>query len=237
LIPIRDSQTGVRTIPVFTVLFILLNVAVFVFQFRLGDGAAAFVARFGTIPWEISHFEELPNQSPVARSPFPVLLTLITGMFLHGGLLHLAGNMLYLWIFGDNVEALTGHFRFPFFYLTCGLVASLTHVFFQPESAAPMIGASGAISGILGAYFIRFPKARVHVFVFIPFLILRVIKIPAVLVLGFWFLMQLLNGVGSLQLHTTGGVAWFAHIGGFVAGAVLIFFFQKERGKRYERWG
>jgi len=231
VIPIRDSNTWTKTAPVLTALILLINAAVFVYQVRLGEGAGAFLFRFGTIPWEITNFTELPDLSPPERSPIPVFLTLITGMFLHGGFLHLAGNMLYLWIFGDNVEALTGHRRFPIFYLTCGLVASLTHVFFQPGSTVPMIGASGAVSGILGAYFMRFPKARVHVLVFIPFLLLRTVPVPAVLVLGFWFLMQLLNGLGSLHFRQTGGIAWFAHIGGFVAGAVLIFFFEKKRGR------
>ena len=231
MIPIRDSNVKVSTIPIFTALILLANAAVFVLQVQQGQDADAFVFRFGTIPWEIVRFQELPGLEPAYQSPFPNLLTMVTSMFLHGGLLHLLGNLLYLWIFGDNVEAVTGHFRFPAFYLVCGLVATLTHVFFQPNSTVPMIGASGAISGILGAYFMKFPTARVHVLFFFT-----VIRVPAVLVLGFWFLMQLLNGLGSLKFQETGGVAWFAHIGGFAAGAILIFFFQKKKGKVNARW-
>jgi membrane associated rhomboid family serine protease len=237
MIPIRDSHVQMRTAPVFTVLLILANVAVFVCQFLLVPDAEPFLFKFGAIPWEISHFQELPGLEWTHRSPMPNILTLFTAMFLHGGILHLAGNMLYLWIFGDNVEALTGHLRFPIFYITCGLAAAMTHVALDPNSQIPMIGASGAISGILGAYFIRFPKAKVHTLIFFPFLIFRVFRVPAVLVLGIWFILQVLNGLGALGYPSTGGVAWFAHIGGFVAGMILIFFFQKKGRKRAEaRW-
>lgn len=237
MIPIRDSHVHLKTAPILTVTLILGNVAVFVYQFLSGPGMEAFVYRFGAIPWEISHFQELPGLEWTHHSPVPNILTLFTAMFLHGGILHLAGNMLYLWIFGDNVEALTGHLRFPFFYLTCGLVAAMTHVMLDPNSQIPMIGASGAVSGILGAYFIRFPGARVHILIFFPLIILRVFQVPAVLVLGVWFIFQVLNGMGSLNYPSSGGVAWFAHIGGFIAGMILILFFQKKGRKRADaRW-
>lgn len=229
MIPLRDSNVSARTAPIFTLLFLLANVAVYVYQVYLGTDSIVF--RFGTIPWEIVNFQELPDLEPSYQSPFPNIFTMVTSMFLHGGILHLLGNMLYLWIFGDNVEAVTGHLKFPVFYLICGLVATLTHVFFQPQSTVPMIGASGAVSGILGAYFMKFPTARVHVLFFFT-----VIRVPAVLVLGFWFMMQVLNGLGSMRFQETGGVAWFAHIGGFIAGAVLIFFFQKKKGVAHARW-
>ncbi|NQT25219.1 rhomboid family intramembrane serine protease [candidate division KSB1 bacterium] len=237
MIPIRDSHVKMKTTPIFTVLLILGNIAVFVYQFLLGPDVEPFLYKFGAIPWEISHFQDLPGLEFTHQSPMPNFLTLFTAMFLHGGILHLAGNMLYLWIFGDNVEALTGHLRFPVFYLTCGLVAAMTHVVLDPGSHIPMIGASGAVSGILGAYFIRFPKAKVHMLVFFPFVIFRTFQIPAVVVLGIWFILQVLNGLGSLGYPGAGGVAWFAHIGGFIAGMILIFFFQKKGKKRAEaRW-
>lgn len=237
MIPIRDSHVSVKTVPVFTVLLLLGNMAVFVYQALLGPELGSFFYRFGAIPWEISHFQDLPGLTGTHQSPIPNFLTLFTAMFLHGGFLHLAGNLLYLWIFGDNVEALTGHLRFPFFYLTCGLAAALTHVMLDPNSQIPMIGASGAVSGILGAYFIRFPKARVHVLFFIPFLMVRVIPVPAVLALGFWIFFQVLNGMGWIGTGASDSVAWFAHIGGFAAGMVLIFFFQKKGRKRADaRW-
>ncbi|HEX9934415.1 MAG TPA: rhomboid family intramembrane serine protease, partial [bacterium] len=141
--------------------------------------------------------------------------------------LHLAGNMLYLWIFGDNVESLTGHARFLLFYIVCGLAAAFTHILLEPASTVPMIGASGAISGVLGAYMIRFPRAHVHVLVFFIWFI-RIVRMPALLVLGFWFVIQIFSGFGSLGMQEKGGTAWFAHIGGFAAGMVLIFLFQKR---------
>jgi membrane associated rhomboid family serine protease len=236
MIPIRD-ENATRVFPVITVLLICINVAVFVYQAWLGEAAEAFVYRFGMIPWEITHFQESPDLDAASRSDFPNLFTLITSMFLHGGFAHLLGNMLYLWIFGDNVEALTGHGRFLVFYLCCGLAAAFSQVLINPQSHVPMIGASGAISGVLGAYFIRFPGARVHILVWIFFFI-RVLRVPAVLVLGFWFFMQISSGLGALGSQAGGGVAWFAHIGGFVAGLLLIFLFEKEGTVRISsgRW-
>ena len=172
------------------------------------------------------------------QTRMPNIFTLFTSMFLHGGFLHIFGNMLYLWIFGDNVEAIMGSVRFLLFYLLCGLIAALSYIIIDPNSTVPMIGASGAISGVLGAYFLRFPRARVHV-LFIFFFIFRVIRVSALFVLGFWFLFQLLNGLGQMKLHSTGGgVAWFAHIGGFIAGMILVYFFEKKHKTRiYGRKG
>lgn len=164
----------------------------------------------GAIPYELTHFRSLPF-FPRISPP----LTLLTSMFLHGGLFHLLFNMLYLWIFGNNVEDYLGRLRYILFYLASGLGASLAHIIFNPNSQMPMIGASGAIAGVLGAYFILYPRANVLTFVFL-FIFIRVIPIPASVVLGVWFLMQVLNiGVG-------GGVAWFAHIGGFLVGLLLV---------------
>lgn len=236
MIPIKDDNPT-YTFPFVTIFLILINVAVYVYQWTLGPEAQAFVYRLGTIPWEITHFQEFPRLPWNFRSGIPNVLTLFTSMFVHGGLFHLLGNMLYLWIFGDNVEALVGHGRFFFFYICCGMVATLSHVTIAPNSVVPMMGASGAISGVLGAYFLRFPRARVHVLIFFFFFI-RVIRVSALFVLGFWFVMQVFSGFGSLSVRGGGGVAWFAHIGGFVAGMVLIFFFEKrERVRIYRRAG
>ncbi|MBN1780161.1 rhomboid family intramembrane serine protease [bacterium] len=225
LIPIRDENRK-KTVPIVTMTILLANIAVFIYQLMQPDGQA-FVYRFGAIPWEIVHFRELPDLKWAFRSPVPNILTLMTSMFMHGGYLHLIGNMLYLWIFADNVEALTGHVRFIWFYLLCGIAAAMTHVIFSPDSMVPMIGASGAISGVLGAYFIRFPKAKVHLLFFF-FIIIRVFRVPAPLMLGIWFLMQLLSGMAD-HGQTGSGIAWFAHIGGFVAGVIFILFFEKRR--------
>lgn len=226
MIPIRDENRK-KTFPLFVILILLINTAVFVYQWILGNQAEILLMKWGAIPWEIIHFKDLPYQKEAFKTGYPNGITIFTSMFIHGGLFHFLGNMLYLWIFGDNIEALTGHIRFFFFYLICGLAASVTHIAFDPNSTVPMVGASGAISGVLGAYLIRFPKAKIHV-LFVLFIFIRVIRIPAVVVLGFWFVMQLASGWGALQAESAGGVAWFAHIGGFIAGMMLIFFFEKK---------
>tara|TARA_B100000287_G_scaffold108326_1_gene100582 strand:- start:320 stop:970 length:651 start_codon:yes stop_codon:yes gene_type:complete len=153
------------------------------------------------------------------------LLTIFSSMFIHGGISHIFGNMLFLYIFGDNVESILGHTKFFIFYLICGFGAALAQYAVNPDSAIPMVGASGAIAGILGAYMIRFPKAKVHVLVVIIIFITTFI-IPAQIVLGLWFFIQLSNGLSSLGIDTTGGVAWFAHIGGFIAGVGSINYVQ-----------
>ncbi|HEX9985492.1 MAG TPA: rhomboid family intramembrane serine protease [Thermoanaerobaculia bacterium] len=157
----------------------------------------------------------------------PDLYTMFVSMFLHGGLMHIGSNMLYLWIFGDNIEDRLGRFRYLLFYLACGIVATLAHAFFNPASVVPAIGASGAIAGVLGAYLILFPHARVMTLIPIFFFI-TIRHLPAVLILGFWFILQFFSGVGSLGVRDaqdTGGVAYWAHIGGFVAGMLLIVLF------------
>jgi membrane associated rhomboid family serine protease len=227
MIPLRDENPS-RIFPLVTLLLIAANTAAFIYQFSLGPAGQAFVFRFGAIPWEITHRAELPGLAPGFQTGWPSGITLVSSMFLHGGILHLAGNMLYLWIFGDNIEGLTGHVRFLFFYLICGLAAALTHILFEPNSTVPMIGASGAISGVLGAYLLRFPRARVHVLV-ILFLFIRIVRVPALVVLGFWFIIQVFNGIGSFGIQAKGGVAWFAHIGGFAVGMLMITLFNKKR--------
>ena len=208
-IPLRDENPTSRW-PVVTVLLLAVNVAVFVLQAAVPRGLELAAVRFGAVPYDIVHFRALAE-----TAAFPPLLTLLTSMFLHGGLFHLLGNMLYLWIFGNNIEDRLGPFRFALFYLVCGVAAALTHILAQPGSRVPMIGASGAIAGVLGAYWLLFPRARVMTFVFLVFYI-DVIPVPAGIVLGLWFVAQLLNvGMG-------GGVAWFAHIGGFLAGLLFV---------------
>ena len=221
LIPLKDENPTIR-IPVVTVFIIALNSVIFFSQAFSRPGIEYYVLRMGAIPYEIIH-GHLAAGFPVARiNPF---LALITSMFLHGSLFHLAGNMLYLWIFGNNVEDYLGHIRYVFFYLVSGLSAGLTHVIFNPGSAAPMIGASGAIAGVLGAYFILFPRAQVKTFIFL-FIFIRVVYVPAAFLLGFWLLIQILN-VGM-----AGGVAWFAHIGGFLVGMVLVGVFRAGGSRR-----
>ena len=162
----------------------------------------------------------------VSETPVPLYLTLFTAMFVHGGLLHILGNMLYLWIFGNNIEDALGHLRFFFFYFLCGLAATLAHVLSAPSSKVPIVGASGAIAGVLGAYFITYPRARVSVL-----FLIWVVKVPAMLVLGLWFLIQIRNSMTSMP--EAGGVAWFAHIGGFIAGMLLMARYrQKHRPQR-----
>jgi membrane associated rhomboid family serine protease len=234
VIPLKDDNPS-RSFPFMTLLLIAANVAVYAFQFLLGRNAQAFVVRFGAIPWDITHFRELPGLPPESVSGFPNILTLFTSMFLHGGILHLLGNMLYLWIFGDNVESLIGHFKYLVFYILCGLAAALTYVFVDPNSHVPMIGASGAISGVLGAYMVNFPSARVHVLVFF-FIFIRIIRVPALIVLGLWFLVQVMNGFGALGVRNAGGVAWFAHVGGFAAGMLFIFLFPKKKVRTSGWW-
>ena len=228
MIPLKDDNP-IRTFPLVTIFLILANVVVFVYQWKLGPtGAQAFVYRMGAVPWEITHFQEFTEFPVPFRSDIPNVLTLLTSIFIHGGLFHLLGNMLYLWVFGDNVETLMGPLRFLVFYLLAGVAAGLSHVVIEPNSTVPMVGASGAISAVLGAYIVRFPRARVHMLVFL-FIFIRVIRIPSLIALGLWFGLQVINGLGALGGgERGGGVAWFAHIGGFVAGMILVFLFEKK---------
>lgn len=216
MIPIRDINPT-RRFPVATVLIIVLNVIVFVFEFLLPyDTLEAAVTTWGLVPSRLVSLEPL------------AFVTILTSMFLHSGPAHLLGNMLYLWIFGDNIEAAMGSFRFVIFYLLCGLGAALGQVVVSLRSTVPMVGASGAISGILGSYLVLYPRAEVETLVFLGYF-LRFIRLPTVAVLGSWILLQLFSGVLSLGMQATGGVAWFAHVGGFVTGILLIAFFRRPR--------
>jgi membrane associated rhomboid family serine protease len=242
VIPIADDNTGRRIFPILTCLLIAINAWVFIFFQRLGEDDA-FTLRWATVPREIvtgkdlvtAPKTEMHRGEPVTipglqPTPISVYLTLLTSMFMHGGLAHILGNMWFLWIFGDNIEDALGHARYVAFYLICGLAASLAHVFAtvlisgvdSPAAAVPSLGASGAISGVMGGYLLLHPHRRVTVWVF-RFLTVM----PAWSVIGMWFLFQLINGLGMLGgRETGGGVAYAAHIGGFLAGVVLIHVFM-----------
>ncbi len=213
MLPLADHNPR-RTVPVINTILIIVNVLMFFWEFSQGpqlDQALSDVAFVPARLWNL-HGALLPN-----------VLTIFVSMFLHGGWLHLGGNMLYLWVFGDNVEDRLGHGKYLFFYLACGILATLAHAVMNPASRIPSIGASGAIAGVLGAYVVLFPKQRVTTLLPI-FVFIIVREIPAVFLLGFWIVMQLFFGAVSMNgnLQSAGGVAYFAHIGGFVAGMVLI---------------
>jgi len=225
MIPLHDDNPT-ETMPVVTVAIIVAATAIFFYQLTLGPQAGQrFVYEFGAIPAVLFGRESL-SRHIVA---LPASFSLITSMFLHGGFMHLIGNMLYLWIFGNNIEDAMGHARFVGFYLLCGLIAAMSHALSDPGSVAPMIGASGAISGVLGAYLMLYPRAHVYVLIPLGFFFWRM-YVPAFMVLGFWFALQVISGTASVG--SGGGVAWFAHIGGFLAGMVLIGFF-KHRSVRF----
>jgi membrane associated rhomboid family serine protease len=218
VIPLRDELPS-RSFPLATVTLILVNIAAFLRQASVpAHLQGAFIDTYAAIPALIS------GQAGRADG-FPPLLTILTSMFLHGGIIHLAGNMLFLWIFGDNVEDVMGRARFVLFYLLAGAAGAAVHVVIDPASVVPMVGASGAISGIMGAYIVLFPSARILTLVPLGFFS-RVVHVPAMLFLGIWFLLQFLYaGASSGQ---RGGVAWLAHVGGFVAGLALVGIFRNR---------
>ena len=218
MIPIRDVIPS-RTTPWVNLLLIAINVGVFLYEWLLPDEAfVSFVYRHGLVPANVS------------------LVTATTSMFVHENLLHAGGNLLSLWIFGDNVEDQLGHGRYLLFYLLAGYTAAFAQVWAAPASTLPMIGASGAIAGVMGAYFVMFPHSRVLVLIPIIFFF-DVIEIPAVIFLGFWFLLQIVGGLGRLAgPGNTGGVAFWAHLGGFVAGVLLIRLFRRPERRAVEWW-
>jgi membrane associated rhomboid family serine protease len=211
MFPIGDDNSSRRTVPLVTYALIVLNVIFFFVELSGGD---AFIQKWAFVP------------SRFLANPLADFLTLFTAMFMHAGLVHLGSNMLYLWIFGDNVEDRFGHIKFTIFYLLCGLAATFAQLAFSIGSSVPNLGASGAIAGVLGAYILLFPKGKVNV------LMGRgVIPMPALVVIGLWFVLQLFSGIGSIaDTADTGGVAYMAHIGGFVAGFVLTFLLRRSRG-------
>jgi membrane associated rhomboid family serine protease len=216
LLPFKDNIPTER-FPIVTVTLIIINVLVFLYEVSLGAALEPFLHKYGMTPYEITSGVSLVQRD------FPVYLTLITSMFVHGGWLHVGGNMLFLWIFGNNVEDSMGRVRFIIFYLTCGLVAGLAQIAIESSSQIVNVGASGAIAGVLGGYILLFPRARVTTLIFLGFLITYV-DLPAVVVLAFWFILQLFSGSITIFSGSNmgGGVAYFAHIGGFIAGMLLI---------------
>ncbi|QPJ62742.1 MAG: rhomboid family intramembrane serine protease [Candidatus Nitronauta litoralis] len=209
MLPLYDENPR-RSFPIFTISLIALNITGFVMQLQAPGGMSAAISQYAMVPADF------------LSNPFSQYPTLITSMFMHGGPAHLAGNMLYLWIFGDNIEDRLGRFGFVLFYFLCGVLAAISHMVADPSSSIPAVGASGAISGILGAYLVLFPGVRVRTLIFLGFYI-SMVRIPAIILLGIWILMQVAN---SVSVGAEGEVAWLAHIGGFAAGAILIKPFQ-----------
>jgi membrane associated rhomboid family serine protease len=220
MIPLRDRNPS-ATIPFVNFVLIGINLAVFIYELTLGDDVGSLFMQYGVIPRDVVF---ALSGTPVDPRP---LLTLFTSMFLHGGWVHLIGNMLYLWVFGDNIEDKVGHGRYLIFYVVCGICATGLQVALGPNATLPTVGASGAISGVLAAYLIMFPKVRVLTIIPI-FIFLQTAELPAVVVLGMWFVIQFFNGLATVGRAEMGGVAWWAHIGGFIAGLLLIFPFRRR---------
>ena len=221
MIPLRDVIPS-RTTPYVTIGLIVVNVLVFLYESTLDERSLeAFVLYFGLVPAAFSW------------------VAVLTSMFVHGGLLHAGGNMLFLWIFGDNVEDRTGHGRFLVFYLLCGVAAALAQTAMSPNSVTAMVGASGAVAGVMGAYFVLYPRSRIVTLLPI-FFFFQIIEVPAIVFLGFWFVLQFISGVGSIAAATggepAGGVAFWAHVAGFVAGLGGVFVFRRPERQRVEWW-
>lgn len=223
MIPYKDDNP-IHIIPIVTILIIAVNLLVFITEVMSGADSRSIIYSFGAIPSSLINFE--------SRQPIHPVLTIFTSMFMHGGLFHLAFNMLYFWIFGNNIEERLGHLRFMLFYLFCGVVAALSHALGSPGSNIPMIGASGAVSGMLGAYILLFPMAKVSTLVFLGFYI-TVIKIPALIVIGFWAIIQVVSGLISQGTADQGGIAFLAHVGGFIAGLATI---KLWLPRRLDKW-
>jgi membrane associated rhomboid family serine protease len=214
VIPIGDENAGTSIKPYVNWVLVGLCVLVFLYEQILPEQQLeAFFFTYGAIPAQISQFHDL--------------YTLLTSMFVHGGWMHIIGNMVFLLIFGDNIEDAMGHVSYLLFYLLCGIIAGLTQTFLNPASEIPMIGASGAISGVLGAYIVLFPQGKVRALVFFGYFG-QVLLVPAWVMLGLWFVLQLVSGVTSLGSADVGGVAFWAHVGGFVAGALLVWLFRDK---------
>lgn len=225
MIPLRDSARPRRT-PFVNWALIVINIFIFYKEFMLPDSVLNRVFYyFGVIPSDVTYLVA------TGASLQPVMLSFVTAMFLHGGWVHVLGNMLYLWVFGDNVEDRLGHLRYLLFYLAVGIIGSISHVLANPTSEVPVIGASGAVAGVLGAYFVTFPRSRVLTLV--PILIFfTIMELPAIIFLAIWFLLQIFNGTASIG-GTANPVAWWAHVGGFVAGVILIKILAPRRKQEY----
>ncbi len=227
MIPIGDNNLGRTRTPYVNYILIVINIVVFIYYQQWG-GNQAFTMSFATVPAEILSGRDVVYEGNIGVTPMPVYFTFFTSMFMHGSIGHIAGNMLYLWVFGDNLENVMGHRRYFFFYLLTGIIATLSHVllsaFLNKDLYVPSLGASGAISGVLGGYLLLFPTNKVKLLVF-----LWVITVPAFLSLGLWIGWQLYLGWGSLSTTESAGVAYAAHIGGFFAGILLVKFFKDKK--------
>ena len=221
MIPLRDVIPS-RTTPYVTIALVAVNALVYLYEMTLGDSALEeFILYFGLVPAAFSW------------------VAVLTSMFLHGGLLHVGGNMLFLWIFGDNVEDRMGHGRFVVFYLLCGAAAALAQTAMSPDSVVPMVGASGAVAGVMGAYFVLYPHSRIVTLIPL-FVFFHVMEVPALVFLGLWFVLQFVSGVGSIATATggepAGGIAFWAHVAGFVAGVSGVLVFRRPERQRVEWW-
>ena len=235
LMPIGDDNEGRHITPYVTYLLIAINVAVFIFLQVPND---AFTYAYAAIPYEITNGVDLTtpqgrHQIPQAPGPSPIFLTIFSAMFMHGGWAHLFGNMLYLWIFGDNVEDAMGHFKFIIFYVVCGVAATFAQIMTAPNSVIPSLGASGAIAGVLGGYLLMFPTRSVRVLIGY----MGIVAMPAIIVIGFWGVLQFMNSFGAIAItrqtgEETGGVAYAAHAGGLVAGLLLVSLFRNDTSRR-----
>ncbi len=249
MLPLGDTNVPQqRSFPVVNIAIIVVNILVFIYELSLGSGLDNFITGYGTVPYEIVHNMDLVG--PFAGLPFletpgpsPIYLTLLTSMFLHGGWAHIGGNMLYLFIFGDNVEDRMGSLVYTGFYLLGGLVASFTQIFITlsfgtaADAGVPSVGASGAIAAVLGAYLVMFPQAQIRTLITLGYFG-YVTRVAAIFVLGVWFVLQFFDGIGSLTSNTaqTGGVAVWAHVGGFVFGALIAFLFYRSSNQAtYDR--
>ncbi len=233
VMPLRDDNTDRHTVPVVTYALIAINVLVWLIELGVGE---RFINGYSTVPFEITNNTDLTGTQTVEAGgqsipirlypgPTPIYLTLLTAMFMHASWLHIGGNMLYLWIFGDNIEDRIGSAKFALFYLICGLAASVAHIMAGTDSVIPSLGASGAIAGVLGAYLVLFPRRKVQVLV-----ARQIVHMPAFMVLGLWIVLQVVSQI-SVVGGAGGGVAYMAHIGGFVAGLALIFLFGGRRAR------
>ncbi|MBI2855321.1 MAG: rhomboid family intramembrane serine protease [Chloroflexi bacterium] len=236
MIPLSDPDVRRGGYPYVSIGLIALNALVFLYELTLGDAATTqFFYKWGLIPAELAQGQDysvlLTGTGPLdIESTLPAWGTVFSAMFIHGGFMHFAGNMLFLWVFGDNVEDRLGHVKYLLFYLACGVAATWAQVAIDMGSQVPNIGASGAIAGVLGAYLLLFPYSRINTLVIFYFI--TVVRVPALFLLGFWFLLQFFSGVGSIgaAAHTT-GVAYWAHIGGFVAGILAVALYLKALGQ------
>ena len=252
LLPIGDDNRDRRITPIVNYILIALNIFVFIYWQQWGSDMG-FTFAYATVPGEILTGADIVTNDEVLKDPYsgqridmpglqrtpvPVFVTLITSMFMHGGIAHLLGNMMFLWIFGDNLEDRLGHLKYLMFYLLCGILAGLSHVFttafLGQNLLIPCLGASGAISAVLGGYMLLFPTRKVHVWIF-----LFIVSVPAFVAVGLWFVFQVLNGLGTLGGEEAGGVAYAAHIGGFVFGLFLVKMFANPApvAKRRSIWG